>query len=150
MNMPLDQTTQAKSGPAEVSSQMLAPSQLRKRSSTTAMREDERPQEAEHVQKRANTQISDHTTEIRSEMDNEMGDEMDDEMDDEMARMVQKYKEDTKKRIEDKILTKVWAQRKTRQRRTAFCCSCQKRTVTSKAYECQDCGHVLCAACKSG
>jgi hypothetical protein len=134
MNMPLDQTTQAKSGPAEVSGQMLTPSQLRKRSSTTAMREDERPQEAEHVQKRANTQIFDHTT----------------EMDDEMARMAQKLKENSTKTIEDKISTKGWVQRKARQRRTAFCCLCQKKTVTSKAYACQDCGHILCPACKSG
>lgn len=58
------------------------------------MREDEHPQEAEHIQKRSNTQISDQKT----------------EMDDEMAKMAQKHKDDTKKRIEDKNSTKVWVQ----------------------------------------
>lgn len=126
--MSFDQTTQAKSGPAEVSSQMLAPSQLRKRSSTTAMREDEHPQEAEHIQKRANIQ-TDQTT----------------EMDDEMAKMVQKHKEDVEKTVKDKISTKGWVQRKPRQRRTASCCSCQKRTMVSKSCECHECGQVLCS-----
>ena len=87
-NMPLDQTTQAKPGPAEVSSRILTPNQLRKRSSTAGMREDEHPQEAEHNQKRANTaQTDDQTTEI----------------DDEMARMAQKLKEYMKNKANEKI-----------------------------------------------
>ena len=131
--MPLEQITQAECGPAEVGSQMLAPSQLRKRSSTIAMREDEHPQEAEHIQKRANIQ-TDQTT----------------ERDDKMAKMVRKHKENVEKTVEDKTSTKGWFKKKPRQRRTAICCSCQKRTAVSKAYECRECGHVLCGECTSG
>jgi hypothetical protein len=80
MNMLLNQITQAKSRPAEDNSLVPAPIHLRKRRSTTAMREDEHPQEAEHIQKRANTQ-TDQTIE-----------------DDEMARMVQEHKENVKKK----------------------------------------------------
>lgn len=130
--MPLDQTTQGKSGLAEVNGLMPASSQLRKRASTNAIREDELPQGAEHIQKRANTQ-TDQTIEI-----------------DDGIAMAQKNKENMEKGAEDKNSTKGYVKRKTRIRRTAWCCSCEKKRVVSKACECGDCGHELCAQCRRG
>lgn len=59
--------------------------------------------------------------------------------------MAKNNRENMGKGAADYNSTKGCVKRQTRIRRTAWCCSCEKKRVVSKEYECGDCGHELCA-----
>lgn len=113
-NMPLDQTTQAKPETTTVSSGILVQDLARKRSCTAAIREDERPQGAEHNQKRANTAETDvKMAGIGGEMA---------EIEMEIAKWKRLWENVRKDTVEETPSTGKHVQKQTKTYRTVKCC----------------------------